>query len=145
LIYLLAGGVVLILLAWMRQSGPRLRRREWRLLAGAVSLAAFASSAFAAIRGGWSPAVILFLLGAWIASVTRESPGEPKPQPEPTMADHEARQLLGVGPNADRKEILEAYARLIKLAHPDKGGTDGLAAQINAARDRLLGKSGRVS
>ena len=60
------------------------------------------------------------------------------------MADQQARQLLGVGPDADRKEILEAYARLIKLAHPDKGGTDGLAAQINAARDRLLGKSGRV-
>jgi len=28
----------------------------------------------------------------------------------------------------------------MRLAHPDKGGTSGLAAQLNAARDRLLGK-----
>jgi hypothetical protein len=26
------------------------------------------------------------------------------------------------------------------MAHPDKGGTSGLAAQLNAARDRLLKK-----
>jgi hypothetical protein len=25
-------------------------------------------------------------------------------------------------------------------AHPDQGGTSGLAAQLNAARDRLLGE-----
>ncbi|HET6970801.1 MAG TPA: molecular chaperone DnaJ, partial [Phenylobacterium sp.] len=33
-----------------------------------------------------------------------------------------------------------AYARLIRAVHPDKGGTAGLAAQLNAARDRMLGK-----
>jgi hypothetical protein len=26
----------------------------------------------------------------------------------------------------------------MRMAHPDKGGTSGLAAQLNAARDRLL-------
>ena len=52
---------------------------------------------------------------------------------------------VGLGPEAGRKEVLEAYARLIKLAHPDKGGTDGLAAQINAARDRLLRKPGGLA
>ena len=31
-----------------------------------------------------------------------------------------------------------AYNRLMRMAHPDKGGTSGLAAQLNAARDRLL-------
>jgi hypothetical protein len=27
----------------------------------------------------------------------------------------------------------------MRMAHPDKGGTAGLAAQLNAARDKLLG------
>jgi curved DNA-binding protein CbpA len=35
-------------------------------------------------------------------------------------------------------EVRAAYARLIQMAHPDKGGTAGLAAQLNAARDRLI-------
>ena len=30
--------------------------------------------------------------------------------------------------------------RLMRAVHPDKGGTAGLAAQLNAARDRLLSK-----
>jgi curved DNA-binding protein CbpA len=54
------------------------------------------------------------------------------------MSLAEARSILGVGPTATRAEIKAAYARLMQVAHPDKGGTDGLAAQLNAARDRLL-------
>jgi len=138
LIYFLGGVLVLMILEWLRQAGPGLKRREWRLVSGGMALAAFAGSAFEGIRGGWSPAVILFLLGLWLSSMTRVSGGEPRPKAGPAMAESQARHLLGVGPDAGRQEILEAYARLIKLAHPDKGGTDGLAAQINAARDRLL-------
>ena len=142
MIYFILGGLVLAVLAWLRQSGPRFRRREWRLVSGAIALAAFAASAYEAIRGGWSPAVIMFLLGLWLASTTRAAADPTQPVPQPlSMGDQQARQLLGVGPEAGRKEILEAYSRLIKLAHPDKGGTDGLAAQINAARDRLLRKT----
>jgi curved DNA-binding protein CbpA len=50
----------------------------------------------------------------------------------------EARQILGVGPDATREDIQAAYKRLIRMAHPDSGGTAGLAAQLNAARDKLL-------
>ncbi|WP_425459676.1 hypothetical protein [Hankyongella ginsenosidimutans] len=31
-----------------------------------------------------------------------------------------------------------AHQRLMQRLHPDKGGTDALAQQINAARDRIL-------
>jgi curved DNA-binding protein CbpA len=55
------------------------------------------------------------------------------------MSLAEARSVLGVGEAASREEILEAHARLIRRTHPDAGGTDGLAAHLNAARDRLLG------
>ncbi|HQP19187.1 MAG TPA: DnaJ domain-containing protein, partial [Phenylobacterium sp.] len=55
-----------------------------------------------------------------------------------SLGDAEARSILGVGPQATTAEIQAAYARLMRVAHPDAGGTDGLAAQLNAARDRLL-------
>jgi curved DNA-binding protein CbpA len=52
----------------------------------------------------------------------------------------EARSILGVAEDATADDIQAAYTRLMRLAHPDKGGTSGLAAQLNAARDRLLAK-----
>jgi len=43
-----------------------------------------------------------------------------------------------VGPDADARAIRAAHRRLIASVHPDKGGTEALAAQINAARDLLI-------
>jgi curved DNA-binding protein CbpA len=54
------------------------------------------------------------------------------------MSLSEARSILGVGPEATPEEVQAAYTRLMRMAHPDKGGTTGLAVQLNAARDRLL-------
>jgi DnaJ-class molecular chaperone len=54
------------------------------------------------------------------------------------MSLDEARRILGVEAAASRKDVQEAYTRLMRAVHPDKGGTAGLAAQLNAARDRLL-------
>ena len=50
----------------------------------------------------------------------------------------QARALLGVPPDASAATIRAAHRRLIASVHPDKGGTEALAAQINAARDILL-------
>ncbi|WP_188062929.1 molecular chaperone DnaJ [Sphingobium sp. KCTC 72723] len=49
-----------------------------------------------------------------------------------------ARATLGVAPDADAGAIRAAHRRLIASVHPDKGGTEALAAQINAARDLLI-------
>lgn len=56
------------------------------------------------------------------------------------MDEVEARQLLGVGLNADAAEINAAHRRLIAQVHPDKGGSAELARRVNAARDLLLGQ-----
>jgi hypothetical protein len=60
-----------------------------------------------------------------------------------TMTPDEARAVLGVGPDASDADVRAAHRRLMKISHPDHGGTDYLATKINQAKDVLLGKTGR--
>lgn len=66
----------------------------------------------------------------------RTAPKAPAPVRDDDLA--KARALLGVPADADARTIRAAHRRLIASVHPDKGGTEALAAQINAARDLLL-------
>ncbi len=50
-----------------------------------------------------------------------------------------AASILGVAETAGRAEIEAAYRRLMLRVHPDQGGAAGLAAQLNAARDVMVG------
>jgi hypothetical protein len=138
--YLVLGALALWLI-WRAAGRQFLKRREWRFLTGASAIAAFAGAAYSGVREAWVPAVVLALFGGWLALSTRRPPGAP-PQARPpaagSMSAQEARAILGVGPAATPEEIRAAYTRLMRSVHPDKGGTPGLAAQLNAARDRLL-------
>lgn len=55
------------------------------------------------------------------------------------MSKQEAYQVLGVAPDSTREEILEAWRRLIKRVHPDRGGSAFLTTKINTAKSVLLG------
>ena len=57
------------------------------------------------------------------------------------MTREEAYEILGLKSGASDKEIMEAHKKLINQLHPDRGGTNYLAATINRAKDTLLGKT----
>lgn len=145
MLYLLLGGAAFALYLWAsRRKIPALRRREWQVVGGVVALAAFTAAAWAGSRGSWGSAIVLVVLGLWFAASARRTTLETPSKsvaPAERMSVEEARRILGVDAQASRADIQEAYTRLMRAVHPDKGGTAGLAAQLNAARDRLLSKS----
>ena len=55
------------------------------------------------------------------------------------MTRQQAAQILGVSIDAKTDDVKQAHKRLIQKLHPDRGGSEVLAKQINQARDVLLG------
>jgi DnaJ homolog subfamily C member 19 len=64
--------------------------------------------------------------------------GGPRGRSGGSMSRADALDILGLDPQPSRDEILAAHRRLIQKLHPDRGGTTYLAAQLNAAKERLL-------
>jgi hypothetical protein len=140
MLYLALGAVAVVFILFAgRGKKPILKRREWRFLTAMFALVAFAGAAYAGVRSAWGTTVVLTVVGLWLLTSSRRTGPAPAPASHPArMSEAEARSILGVGERAGPAEIKDAYTRLMRLAHPDKGGTSGLAAQLNAARERLL-------
>lgn len=138
MLYLAIGAAALALFLLATRGKPVLKRREWRILSAMLALGTFTAAAFLALRGKWGMAIVLIVVGLWLAASTRKTGLAAAPSAPGRMSKDDARRILGVGPEATREEIQAAYTRLMRMAHPDKGGTAGLASQLNAARDVLL-------
>ena len=65
--------------------------------------------------------------------------GGPDKSSQATMSRAEALEVLGLEDKATNTEINEAFRRLMSQVHPDKGGSDWMAAKLNDARKTLLG------
>lgn len=144
---LLAFGAAGWLLFRMARGGAGPDRRNMTLLKG-VAFLVIAAALFAAKL--WPLAFMTIVAAAavagietWRDRIIREDRArETAPVPRSEMRPAEAASILGVSEEASAEEVKAAHRKLIGALHPDKGGTDYLAAKINDARDVLLSRLG---
>jgi hypothetical protein len=63
--------------------------------------------------------------------------GTAPPQSSPNMTTKEALAVLGLEEGASEEDIIAAHRSMMQKNHPDRGGSDYLAAKINQAKDIL--------
>ena len=139
LIWLALAAIAVWALVRLGRQTERRGRAHWRVTATLLGAVMMAGGALAAFRGSWLTAAALAGAGLYLAWSSRI---RPVVRSEP-ISEADARAVLGVGPGASEAEVRAAWKRAMARAHPDQGGTEGLAIRVNAARDRLLRKTGR--
>jgi hypothetical protein len=85
----------------------------------------------------------LSILSAYIDRLQSETQtgsdnGRQRAQATLDMTRDEALDVLGLDVGASETDVAEAHRRLMMLVHPDRGGSDYLAAKINAAKAVLM-------
>lgn len=138
---LLAGG--LFALRGLGLANPR-ALAKWIRYGGAAILSALA--AFLALTGRM---VMAWPVAGWAWLLLRKQQPDAQGNPQhsgngssspnrPGIFREEALEILGLQPGASEAAIHEAHRRLMQACHPDHGGSNYLAARLNAARDALL-------
>jgi len=148
---LLVALLVIVLFGWALPpfsvaARQRLRRWTWRAgVAVVLVVLVRAGFLFPAAFG----AVLLFALRMALPWLGRALPGvgaarshgfsSANSQNAPTMSRSRALEVLNLTENATREQIMSTYRELMKRVHPDRGGSSYLAAEVNQAKDVLLG------
>lgn len=60
------------------------------------------------------------------------------PSQNTEMTRDEALKILNLNKDADKKQIKEAYKKLMKKVHPDQEGSEWMATKLNEAKEFLL-------
>jgi hypothetical protein len=152
MVYFLLGFLVLIavllLSRWVAAANPArlVKTVRWLLVIAVVAaLTAIVWAGRYALAAYIVPFLIPALIRGGMAGLGRRSQGggnnaggRARPSSS-AMSREDAYAVLGLAPGASDTAIREAHRRLMAKVHPDRGGSDFLAAQINQARDLLLG------
>jgi len=75
-----------------------------------------------------------------LANLMGKTPRRPAPPAAPTnqLSPAQARAILEVSEDATKDEIVTAHRALMAKNHPDRGGSNYIAAQLNSAKELLL-------
>ena len=144
--------VALTLARWYATADVKILKRAlaWfgigllALAAGFLAATGRMGAAFAALAGlmAWAGRIInLVQMGRQFGGLFGSK--RSAPPPASAMTEEEALRILGLPPGPTADEIKAAHRRIIEQIHPDRGGSDYLAAKVNLAKDFLLKAQGR--
>jgi hypothetical protein len=123
--------IVIAALGWAVWKGKLTKQQLPPILLGLAG-------AFLAARGSLLIGVGAMAIAAtWYRGLTWRMFGTPAKQSDQSAIDN-ARFLLGVSRFDNAERIRERHRTLIAQNHPDTGGSDDRAAELNKARDLLL-------
>jgi hypothetical protein len=140
------GLLSLAVLLWAARGFAQARVANLKAMLGwLAALAGLAIGAGLLLTGRGASALLAgVLLGPLALSWWQEGrlpapgrPGAPPPRPG-RMPRSEALAVLGLNDPVSDADVRAAWVRLMRVAHPDSGGSDWLAARVNQARDTLL-------
>ncbi|MBO6503216.1 MAG: DnaJ domain-containing protein [Kordiimonadaceae bacterium] len=148
---LLLAGLLFLLLNWWANAEIKSAKRSltWAIvgvcLVLGLILIATGKALLAAVPAGFAlfrmagPALAKLALGRLMSGKLGGKTGKKSSESsQAQMTRAEALEVLGLEDGASKSEINEAYRRLMGQVHPDKGGSDWMAAKLNAARKTLL-------
>ena len=149
MVMLALGLGVLALLFWAANSFSRASVASIKaLLAWVAALAGLCLAVLLLLTGRGAMAIsagVMFgpLLWSWWkrhagAGASQAAQG-PAPRPG-KMSRREALEVLGLVDPVSEADVRAAWVRLMRVAHPDGGGSDWLASRVNQAKDVLLGR-----
>ena len=125
----------------MSRTNPARAKRwsRWLLGGGACFIGAVMTLRGLAVLGAPIIGVGLVMLGISARGPARSESSQQAPRGHASaMSRREALETLGLEDGASEEDIRAAYKSLMKRLHPDAGGSDALARQIQEARDTLL-------
>ncbi|MBV8913734.1 MAG: hypothetical protein JOZ05_11935 [Acetobacteraceae bacterium] len=147
MVMLALGLATLLLLLWAVWAFSRASVASIKALIAWIAAFGGLSLAVMLLLTGRGPAAIsgLVLLGPlawnwWKGASAHQTGPRPSPRRPGPMSRAEALEVLGLTDPVSDSDVRAAWVRLMRVAHPDGGGSDWLAARVNQAKDVLLGK-----
>lgn len=146
----LLAGLLLMLLNWWANADVKSAKRSltWAIIAVCLVLGlillATGKAILAVVPAGFAlfrmvgPSLAKLALGRLLQGRFGNRSSGAGQQSTEMMTRAEALEVLGLQEGASEQEIKDAYRRLMSQMHPDKGGSDWMAAKLNTAKRVLL-------